>query len=70
MVEATYVLYVRRSQRVRVRTALAGRVDQAITLRERKTLFGSEFYFSGPAALARETHTSAMRLVEEALGFG
>jgi hypothetical protein len=66
MVEATYVLYVPRSQRVRVRTALAGRVGDAVTLRERKTLFGSEFYFSGPAGLARESHTSAMRWLEEA----
>lgn len=30
--------------------------------RERRTLFGSEFYFSGPSAIAREAHAAAARL--------
>lgn len=69
MVEATFVLYVPRSKRGRVRTALATDVTADLKWRERKTLFGSEFYFSGPSALARQVHATASRWVNDDPGF-
>ncbi len=60
--EATFVLFVRKEQRGRVRTGLTPEVVGAATWRERKTLSGSEFYFSGPSAIARLAHAAAARL--------
>jgi hypothetical protein len=65
MVEATYVLFVSKRLRGRVRTGLAAEPQIDIRCRERKTLRGSEFYFSGPAALARQAHASASGWIKE-----
>ena len=45
-------------------------VPESVQWRERKKLFGSEFYVSGPAALAREAHEQAVRWLsrEESAG--
>lgn len=69
MVETTYVLFVPKAKRARVRTGLAAEPNEVLKWRERRTLFGSEFYFSGPAAVARQTHACASRWVAEPLGF-
>jgi hypothetical protein len=53
---------VRKNQRSRVRSSLTPELLGAAAWRERRTLFGSEFYFSGPAAIAREAHAAAARL--------
>lgn len=60
--EATFVLFVGKKQRTRVRTGLTSDVLGDATWRERKTFFGSEFYFSGPSAIARQAHAAAARL--------
>jgi hypothetical protein len=57
-VEATYVLFAQNSQRARLRAALAAQADGAVRWRERKLLFGSEFYLTGPAAATRRAHTA------------
>jgi hypothetical protein len=51
---ATFVLFVSKNQRSRVRNALTPELVGDARWRERKTLFGSEFYFSGPSAIARQ----------------
>jgi hypothetical protein len=56
MSDATYVAFVPRSKREKLRSTLQAEDTGAVTWREQKTLFGSEFYFSGPAALVRKTH--------------
>ena len=65
MVEATYVLFVSKRLRGRVRTGLASEPQADIRWRERKTLRGSEFYFSGPAAQARQAHACAAGWIRE-----
>jgi hypothetical protein len=57
-VEATYVLFAQNSQRARLREALAAQSDGPVRWRERKLLFGSEFYLTGPAAAARRAHSA------------
>jgi hypothetical protein len=54
--EATFVSFVPRAKTAKLRAVLQGEDTGDIRWREHKTLFGSEFYFSGPAALARRTH--------------
>lgn len=54
---------VHKKQRGRVRTALTPELLGEATWRERKTLAGSEFYFSGPSADARRAHAAATRLL-------
>jgi hypothetical protein len=54
--EATYVSFVPKSKTAKLRRTLQTEDTGAIRWREHKTLFGSEFYFSGPAALVRRTH--------------
>ena len=61
MSEATYVSFVPSSKRANLREVLQSEDTGPIAWRERKTLFGSEFYFSGPASLARETHQHLVR---------
>jgi hypothetical protein len=56
MAEATYVAFVPKTKRAKLRAVLATEDTGEITWRERKGLFGSEFYFSGPPGLARKTH--------------
>lgn len=69
MVEATFVLYVPRSKRGRVRNGLAADETADLKWRERKTLFGSEFYFSGPSAVARQVHATASRWINDEHGY-
>jgi len=68
MVEATFVLYVPKAQRTLVRTRLNAEAAADLKWRERKTLFGSEFYFSGPSALARQVHAIAASWINEDSG--
>ncbi len=67
-VEATYVLFAPPSQRAGLRRALSGQALGAVTWRERKLLFGSEFYLTGPAAAARKAHSAlSSRMWTEAI---
>lgn len=54
--EVTYVSFVPRSKRAKLRQILESEDTGPVTWTEKKMLFGSEFYFSGPAALVRRTH--------------
>jgi hypothetical protein len=56
MPDATYVAFVPSGMCQKLRSVLQSEDTGAITWRERKTMFGSEFYFSGPPKLARATH--------------
>ena len=56
MPQATYVSFVPKGQSSRLRQALQAEDTGEVTWRERKTFSGSEFYFSGPAAVVRKTH--------------
>ncbi|THD79890.1 MAG: hypothetical protein E7812_08420 [Phenylobacterium sp.] len=56
MPEATYVAFVSKSQRGKLRTMLQTEDMGELSWREKKHLFGSEFYFSGPPSLARQAH--------------
>jgi len=56
MPEATYVAFVPNGMCAKLRSVLQSEDTGAITWRERKTMFGSEFYFSGPPRLVRATH--------------
>lgn len=55
--EVTYVSFVPRAKRARLRQVLESEDTGAVSWTEKKMLFGSEFYFSGPAALVRKTHS-------------
>jgi len=61
MIEATFVLYASKAQLGRVRAHLKEWATDTLRWRERRTFFGSEFYVSGPSALAREAHEAAAR---------
>ncbi len=67
--DATFVLYVNKNLRSRVRNALTPELVGDARWRERKTLFGSEFYFTGPSAIARQVHAAAARLASADLSF-
>jgi hypothetical protein len=54
--EATYVSFVPRRKRAKLRLVLQTEDTGPVVWRERKRLFGSEFYFSGPTPLVRKTH--------------
>jgi len=54
--EATYVAFVSKSQRSKLRQLLQSEDMGDLNWREKKRLFGSEFYFSGPPTLARQAH--------------
>lgn len=56
MPEATFVSFVPKSHRTKLRETLASEDTGDVTWRERKTFSGSEFYFSGPPLLVRKTH--------------
>lgn len=51
--DATYVAFVPSKKRDRLREMLQTEDTGELVWRERRSLFGSEFYFSGPPALAR-----------------
>jgi hypothetical protein len=54
--DATYVSFVPRSKRAKLRRTLESGDTGAIRWSEKRRLFGSEFYFSGPSQLVRRTH--------------
>jgi len=54
--EATYVAFVSKAKRAKLRTMLQTEDMGELNWREKKRLFGSEFYFSGPPSLARQAH--------------
>jgi len=56
MPEATYVAFVPAAMRAKLRSVLQSEDTGQISWRERRVLFGSEFYFSGPPSLARAAH--------------
>ena len=56
MTEATYVAFVPAGMTAKLRSVLQTEDTGAVTWRERRVLFGSEFYFSGPPSLVRATH--------------
>ena len=56
MPDATYVAFVPSGMTAKLRSVLQTENTAPIAWRERKGLFGSEFYFSGPPKLARATH--------------
>jgi len=53
MTDATYVTFVPAAKRARLREILTTEDTAPLVWRERRAFFGSEFYFSGPAGLAR-----------------
>lgn len=61
MTEATYVAFVPKAKRAKLRTMLQTEDMGELTWRERKRLFVSEFYFSGPPNLARQAHAYVVR---------
>jgi hypothetical protein len=54
MDDATYVAFVPAKKRDQLRKILETEDTGPLTWRERRSFHGSEFYFSGPAALARK----------------
>ena len=54
--EVTYVSYVPKRKRAKLRHVLQTEDTGAVRWSEKKKLFGSEFYFSGPTELVRKTH--------------
>jgi len=56
MSEATYVAFVPAAMRGKLRSVLQAEDTGPVSWRERRVMFGSEFYFSGPAALVRAAH--------------
>ena len=56
MSAVAYVSLVPRSKRNKLRALLESEDTGALNWVEKKKLFGSEFYFSGPTTLVRKTH--------------
>ncbi len=56
MADATYVSYVPRSKRNRLRQVLNTEDTRPVRWTEKRGLFGSEFFFSGPSAVVRRVH--------------
>ncbi|MBP7648800.1 MAG: hypothetical protein KA085_13835 [Phenylobacterium sp.] len=54
MSDATYIAFVPTAKRDRLRQILQTEDTKPLAWRERRTMFGSEFYFSGPSSLARK----------------
>jgi hypothetical protein len=54
--EVTYVSYVPKAKRAKLRLVLQTEDTGSVRWFEKKKLFGSEFYFSGPTELVRKTH--------------
>ncbi len=52
--QATFMIYAAGAERQRLRTLMKGVTSEDVTWREQRRLFGSEFYLTGPAALARQ----------------
>lgn len=56
MSELTCVSFVPKAKRGKLRHVLMTADTGELRWKERKKLFGSEFYFMGPATLVRKTH--------------
>jgi len=56
MADATYVAFVPADKRDRLREMLQTEDTGPLEWKERRSLSGSEFYFSGPPGLARRAH--------------
>lgn len=56
MPDITCMSFVPKGQRAKLRHVLMTEDTGPLVWRERKRLFGSEFYFSGPASLVMKTH--------------
>jgi hypothetical protein len=65
--EVTYVSYVPNRKRAKLRRVLESEDTGQIRWREKKKLFGSEFYFSGPTELVRRTHDYITRWLADDL---
>ena len=57
MTDVTYVSFVPKSKRKKLREVLETENTGDLRWTEKKTFSGSEFYLSGPATLVRRTHT-------------
>ena len=53
---STFVSFVPKTKTAKLRRTLQTEDTGDLHWREQKTMFGSEFYFSGPTDLARRTH--------------
>ena len=56
MVEATFMAFVPKKKSDQLRQTLTAEDTGELRWREHRTFSGSEFYFTGPSALARKTH--------------
>jgi hypothetical protein len=54
MPDATYVAFVPKDKRDKLRAILETEDTAPLAWREQRSWFGSEFYFSGPSPLARK----------------
>lgn len=70
MSEVTYVSFVPKRKRAKLRSVLQSEDTGEIRWREKKTLFGSEFYFSGPTDLVRRTHAFITRWLADDMSLG
>ena len=52
----TYVSFVPKAKRDKLRRILQSEDTGELHWTEKKTFLGSEFYFSGPSGLVRKTH--------------
>jgi hypothetical protein len=56
MPDATYVAFVPSGMSAKLRSLLETEDTGPISWRERKLMFGSEFYLSGPSRVTRAAH--------------
>jgi len=52
--QATFMIYAAGADRQRLRTLMKDVAPEEVAWREQRRLFGSEFYLTGPAVLARK----------------
>jgi hypothetical protein len=64
MTEVTCVVFVPKGQRGELRHILMTADMGDLRWRERKRLFGSEFYFTGPSSLAMKTQAYLTNWIE------
>lgn len=56
MAEITYVCFVPKSKRDKLRSVLETEDTSPVRWAEKRSFSGSEFYFSGPSLLVRKAH--------------
>ncbi|WP_372785753.1 hypothetical protein [Phenylobacterium sp.] len=61
MIEATFVSFVPKKKSDLLRQTLSTEDTGELRWRERRTFFGSEFYFTGPPELARKAQIYVTR---------